>query len=205
MKFFKKIIKVFWEEVITWLHHFLIWMPGRAGYKLRYMIYKIFLGGCGKKVFIAHGCTIRGFKNIRMGNDIFVGMCTQIYASGQGQERVDIGDNVAMTSHVIINADCGGQIKIGNRVSIGPNVVLRASNHKFSDRSIPFQMQGHEAGKITIGDDVWIGANCVVVPDVVVGTGAVLAAGAVVTKDVEDYAIVGGVPARRIGTRGNGS
>jgi acetyltransferase-like isoleucine patch superfamily enzyme len=61
--------------------------------------------------------------------------------------------------------------------------------------------QGHSGGKIVIEDDVWIRANAVITPDVIIGKGAVVAAGAVVTSDVPPYQIVGGVPAKTIANR----
>jgi len=61
--------------------------------------------------------------------------------------------------------------------------------------------QGYNSGKIVVGDDVWIGANAVVLPDVEVGMGAVIGAGLVDTKDVASYTIVGDVPAKQFGTR----
>ena len=101
----------------------------------------------------------------------------------------------------MINADCGGFIEIGDNCLIGPNVVLRTSNHVFSDRNVPIREQGHIPGRIIIRDDVWIGANVVLLPDVSVGRGAIIGAGSVVTKNVDDYAIVAGVPAKQIGSR----
>ena len=189
-------------EIIQWLAHFLVWMPGRIGHKLRYFIYKNFFAGCGEKIFIGVGCYLKGFKNISLGNNVSIGMQSQIYASGDGEEKIEIEDHVTLTSNIIMNADCGGTIRIGKRVAIGPNTVVRASNHKFADKNVPFQLQGHEPGKIIIEEDVWVGANCVILPNVTIGKGSVIAAGAVVTKDVEPYAIVGGVPAKNIGTRG---
>ncbi len=62
--------------------------------------------------------------------------------------------------------------------------------------------QGHQPGTVIIEDDVWIGANCVITPDVRIGRGAVIGAGAVVTRNVAPYTIAGGVPAREIGRRG---
>src|SRR5438046_1851525 len=118
------------EEIRAWLGSVLRWMPGRIGCKLRYWIYKIFLKNCGIKVFISAGCYIRDLKNISLGNNICIGMNTQIYAAGSGEEKIEIGSNVTLTSHIIVNADCGGYIKLSDNVIIGPNTVLRASNHK---------------------------------------------------------------------------
>jgi galactoside O-acetyltransferase len=101
----------------------------------------------------------------------------------------------------MINADLGGRIEIGQNCIIGPNVVFRTSNHIFSSREIPIREQGHEPGAIIIQDDVWIGANACVIGTVKIARGAVVAAGAVVTEDVEEFTVVGGVPARKIKTR----
>ena len=101
----------------------------------------------------------------------------------------------------MINADIGGEITIESNVLVGPNVVMRASGHRYKDINIPIRDQGHQEGKIVIKEDVWIGANAVILPNVVVGKGAVVGAGAVVTKDVADFDIVGGVPAIKIGSR----
>jgi len=86
-------------------------------------------------------------------------------------------------------------------VLIGPNVVMRASNHNYERIDIPIRNQRHIPGRILIKEDVWIGANVVILPDVTIERGAIVAAGAVVTTDVNEYDIVGGVPAIRVGSR----
>ncbi len=92
-------------------------------------------------------------------------------------------------------------IKIGDNVLIGPNVVIRAADHNFDNIDIPINMQGHRSGRIIIEDNVWIGANVTIIRDVTIGTGSVIGAGAVVTKDVPPYSIAAGVPARVIKSR----
>ena len=85
---------------------------------------------------------------------------------------------------------------------IAPHVTLAAGNHNFSNLNVPMLKQGcNSKGGINIEDDVWIGANSVVVDGVTIGTGAVIAAGAVVTKNVPPYAIMAGVPAKKIDSR----
>jgi galactoside O-acetyltransferase len=86
-------------------------------------------------------------------------------------------------------------------VLIAQNVVLRASDHEYSDIDIPINQQGHTGGQIIIGNDCWIGANAVIARNVKIGDHSIVAAGAVVTKDVEPFAIVGGVPAKLIRKR----
>ncbi len=116
-----------------------------------------------------------------------------------GIETIKIG-GVSINYNVLIDA-CDGSIFIGNDVLIGPNCVLRAADHVFIDTTRPINTQGHLGGKIIIEDDCWLGANVVVVKDVKIGKGSVIAAGSVVTKNILPYSIVAGVPARVIGQR----
>ena len=91
-----------------------------------------------------------------------------------------------------------GGIHIGDRVYTSPMCQLIAVNHVFDDPSVPFIQQGITAQGIHIEDDVWLGSGVVVTDGVRVGCGSVVAAGAVVTKDVPPHTVVGGVPARVI-------
>ena len=196
-KIFSRII----SELSSWLYFLVRWMPGDTGTIIRYYLYRASLARCGKKLNVSPGCYLRDCRNITIGDRVNIGLNSQIYAAGEGTESITIGNNVGMNSNVMLNADCGGQIIIGNNVLIGPNCVLRASNHEFSDVRIPIKAQGHRSGRIIIEDDVWLGSNVVILPDVIGKTGAVIAAGAVVTKDVDSFCIVGGVPAKVIAKR----
>lgn len=194
--------KVLIDELRAIFSFCLRWMPGKIGAQLRYSIYKKRFKSCGKDVNIPEGCTIRGFQNIEVGNDIGMGLGSLIFAGlSRGNERIVIGNNVSLNSNIMINADMGGEIVIGNNILIGPNVVIRASNHNYERIDIPIRTQGHTSGRIIIKDDVWIGANAVILPNVTIGKGAIIAAGAVVTKDIDDYEMAGGVPAKYIGSR----
>jgi galactoside O-acetyltransferase len=84
---------------------------------------------------------------------------------------------------------------------IAPNCVLVAFSHGFRDLNIPMIDQPYEDAAIIIDDDVWIGANCTITKGVRFGKGCIVGANSLVTKDVEPYSIVGGVPAKVIGTR----
>src|SRR5690606_15263855 len=94
-----------------------------------------------------------------------------------------------------------GPIRIGNHVRIAPFVQMIAADHRFADTDRPIASQGLEHKPITIEDDVWVGGRVIVTAGVTVGRGSILAAGAVVTRDVPPYSIVGGVPARLIRSR----
>lgn len=106
---------------------------------------------------------------------------------------LSIGDN----SGVGIKCEVYGQVTIGKDVMMGPEVIIYTSGHKFDNIEIPMWKQGStEAKPVVIKDDVWIGRRAIILPGVTIGTGVVIGAGAVVTKDVPDYAVVGGVPAK---------
>jgi acetyltransferase-like isoleucine patch superfamily enzyme len=88
-----------------------------------------------------------------------------------------------------------GPVTIGDNVNLAQKVVITALNHNFSDSEEYISEQGVNVAAVNIGDDVWIGAGVVVLPGVVIGSHSVVAAGAVVTKDVASHTVVGGVPA----------
>jgi maltose O-acetyltransferase len=91
-------------------------------------------------------------------------------------------------------------VEIGDNVMMGPYVMITTLNHGMGMETT-MDSQASSVQDVSIGRDVWIGGHVCVLPGVHVGDGAVLAAGAVVTRDVEPYTIVGGIPARPIGSR----
>lgn len=106
-----------------------------------------------------------------------------------------IGDN----SGIGINAYIGGTVKIGSDVMMGPEVKMYTVNHRYDKIDIPMNQQGTtEEEPIIIGNDIWIGTRATILPGVHIGDHSIIAAGSVVTKDVPEYAIVGGVPAKVI-------
>ena len=81
---------------------------------------------------------------------------------------------------------------------MGPDVTILTQTHNIERIDIPMGQQGMRVSEVVIGNDVWIGMRAIIMPGVKVGNGAVIGTGAVVTKDVPDYAVVGGVPAKII-------
>lgn len=115
--------------------------------------------------------------------------------------KFGIGDNVEIGSYSGLGKNCliNGPVRIGNYVMIGPDVMLLARSHRFDSIEIPMALQGEVEPRIVeIGDDVWIGARAIILPGVTIGRGAVVGAGAVVTKKVPSFAVVGGNPAKII-------
>jgi acetyltransferase-like isoleucine patch superfamily enzyme len=108
-------------------------------------------------------------------------------------ERTDLGDRVFVNRGALITAHT--DIHIGDDVLIGPYVVVNSGDHNYSDLTQPIRNQGHKASPIAIGNDVWLGAHCVILRGVKIGDGAVVAAGAVVINDVPPRTLVAGIPA----------
>lgn len=154
------------------------------------------LGQCGKSFIPCFPLTITGGVNIKIG-DNFRSMGHDYLYADEG--CIEIGNNFRINTNVQIGSS-GGKILIGNNVLIGPNVVLRAADHGLSKDGFILN-QSHKGGEIIVEDDVWIGSNAVILRNVRLGRGCVVGAGAVVTKDVEPFTIVGGVPARKISER----
>lgn len=137
------------------------------GGKLRAFCGKLILNKCGKKVNIEHGA---------------------VFSS-----RVELGDY----SGIGINSNLGGTVIIGKDVMMGPECKIYTINHRFNDIDKPMRLQGfQEERPVFIGDDVWIGGKVIILPGVHIGNHCIIGAGSVVTKDVPEWAIVAGNPAR---------
>jgi acetyltransferase-like isoleucine patch superfamily enzyme len=110
-----------------------------------------------------------------------------------------VGD-VVIGDHTRIGIHCTviGPVCIGSHVNLAQGITVTALNHNFSNNEQRIDEQGINTSPVVIGDDVWIGANAVILPGVTIGRHCVVAAGAVVTKDVPDYTVVAGVPAKVI-------
>lgn len=147
---------------------------------IRAIILSRLFSGCGEGVEIFEHCRFYNYSNITLGN------------------------------FVLINYGCefeaiGGPIKIGHYVLFGPGCKIITLKRRYTDHTVPIYFQPHEKKQhVTIEDDVWIGANAIILPNITVGRGAIVAAGAIVSKDVKPFSIVGGVPARPIGDRFDG-
>lgn len=138
---------------------------------------------------------------MRIGARTTIDAFVKIKPAGGSGELV-IGDDCAINSGTVIYT--GNGIRIGDAVLIAANCTLAPTNHQFSDAAKRIRDQGFQPsrGGIVIGDDVWLGANVVVLDGAVIGQGCVVAAGAVVRGELEPYSVYAGSPAKRVSARG---
>jgi len=118
-------------------------------------------------------------------------------ASVRNAQNIYLGNNVRITIDCCIWAEKNSTITIGNNVLIGPGVKMFCGNHG-TQLGKPMTYQERKENDIKIGNDVWIGANSIILSGVTISDGVVVAAGSVVTKDIQMNALVGGVPAKVI-------
>lgn len=125
----------------------------------------------------------------RCGDDVIVK--SRVYF-GRGA-NVEVGHR----SQLGIGLRADSEFSLGNDVIMGPDVVIMSWGHCFDRTDVPMNQQGAcEVKPVVVGDDVWLGTRAILMPGVHIGDHAVVGAGAVVTADVPDYAVVAGVPAR---------
>lgn len=121
--------------------------------------------------------------------------------------RVKKGAEISLNARVGNNSELGtrcmiqSNVYLGDDVIMGPDVKIYSRNHKYEDLEIPIRLQGKNYYETFVGNDVWIGANVIILAGCKVGNHVIIAAGAVVTKDVPDWSIIGGVPAKVIKKR----
>ena len=131
------------------------------------------------------------FKNFKIGSNSIIEDFATI---NNGVGDVLIGNNTGIgLSNVII-----GPVKIGDYVMLAQNIVISGLNHGYEDVTVPPRLQIVVTKQITIDDNVWIGANCVITAGVTIGKHAVIGAGSVVTKDIPSFCVAVGNPARVI-------
>jgi len=173
--------------------------------KLRDIAYAWMLNAPG--LHIGPRSAIRGVRCISFGRGIYVSgglwlEALNTYREQRFSPRIVIGDGVSFSEGVHIS--CVGQIVIGRRTLMGSRVYISDHNHgayKGQPQSLPDEPPSHRqltGGPVTIGEDVWIGDNAVIVGPVTIGDGAVVGANSVVKNDVPPRTVVAGIPARAI-------
>ncbi len=151
-----------------------------------------------RSCLFGHGVRIERAAQVRLGPRCV--LHPQVWLNvTSGQASLSIGDHTFVGRNTTI--EVSGEVSIGRAGLIAPGVYITDHNHDTAPGASMFERPCVVAA-VRIGDDVWIGANAVILPGVEIGDGAVVAAGAVVSRSVPPNAIVGGVPARLIRYRG---
>lgn len=179
----------------------LLTCPGIVGVWLRLIFFRQCCRATGFNLIVGTDFEYSGLCNVTIGNQVSISSICSIHAKNG---TIKIGNRVAIGRNTCINASDGGDIQIGDNVMVAQNVLFRAADHGFARTDIPMRDQDHRGGYIVVGNDVWIGANTVVTRNVTIGDHAIVAAGAIVTRDVPAFAVVGGVPANIIKYRDHG-
>jgi len=161
---------------------------------------------CGRDVKFEENSEIQGLSvhGLHFGDRVTVGRGASIrpssYYGGDLGQGMTVGAGSSIGAYNWIGAS--GQISIGRDVMLGPYVVIIPENHNFDELEVSIREQGVSQAPVVIEDDCWIGTRATILAGVTVGKGSIVAAGAVVIRDVEPGSVVGGVPARLIRKRG---
>lgn len=139
----------------------------------------------GDRVFIAPSADV-------VCQSLSIGDRSYVAAGCQLRDRVRIGKDCSLNPHVTM----AGSVTLGDGVRVASHAAFYGFNHVFADLHTPIWLQGLVEKGIVVEDDVWVGTHVVVCDGVTIGAHSVLGAGAVVTRDVPPYSVVGGVPAR---------
>lgn len=159
---------------------------------LRFPYLKFRIKGFHRSSYIHQSVSISNFNNIKIGKDVHIHRNSVIWSEFSALDNVSIGPS----NHIY------GIVKFGHHVMTAPGCVFVGGSHGFENINEPMMLQEcSNKGGVIIGNDVWIGANCTVLDGVEIGDGAIVGAGSVVTKNVEPYAIVAGIPAKLIKKR----
>jgi len=200
-------------------------LPGAAGILMRKVFWPRLFGACGKGVTFADNIVLRHPRRIHLGERVILSEGVVLDARHDEQDKVivlgddvmlsvnvmisckngcvTVGDNTGLSAHTIIHATNDCPVSIGRDGIIGPQCYLAGGGNYHSDRTdVPIREQGiQNDGGVTLADDVWLGARTTVLGGVTMHRGSIAGAGAVVSRDVPQYAICAGVPARVIRQR----
>lgn len=139
-------------------------------------------------------------EQVSIGNNCHIEDLVRLRAGGPWKRsKIEIGINTFIGHSTQINV--GSHFRIGNNCMVAPMCVFSDAHHNFDNLTIPIKYQKCIYESITIEDNIWIGSSCTILKGVTIHEGAIIAAGAVVVKDVPKNEIWGGVPAKKIGSR----
>lgn len=194
-----RVIKHIITEIRVWLRVIVFAIPGKTGQLLRVIWCYQNMRKWGSSSRVGSNVIFLNPRNIKFGHHCEIGQYG--FFSAEGGE-IRIGNSVKFNHNVHINASVSGKIFIHDNCLIGPNVVMRTSDHMFLDESKLIQEQGHASENIIIEEDVWIASNVIILKGVNVAKGCIIAAGSVLNQSTEPMGVYAGIPAKRIKNRG---
>lgn len=198
-------------------------IPGALGMFLRGKFYPMLFRSVGSGVVFGANIVVRHPKKIALGDGVIIDDNVLLDAKGVDNEGITLKNEVFIGRNTILSCK-GGDIFLDDRVNIGFNCEIFSSNsvklgkdilvaaytyivgggnYKLENKEIPINQQPDFEGKggVIFEDNIWVGSHCVILDGVKVGSGSVIAAGAVVSKDVPQMSIVGGIPGKVLRTR----
>lgn len=176
--------------------------PGGIGMKLRGWYYQRKFREVGRCVLLDEGVRIEGPENISIKDFVWIDKDVRLFAPWGS---ITIGRRVHIAEHVLISG--GGHVSIGDYAAIARGASIYSHSEvvmdgkRMSGPMVPEEQKGMRSAPISIGKDALVGVNAVVLPGVTIGEGAIVGANALVNRDVGDWEIVFGSPARRVATR----
>ncbi len=175
IKLLEKAISIFPLKIRIGLFEYFRSTKGTKGLAFRYVFLKTIAKECG--------------DNVSIHPDVYL----------LNPQNISLGSNVSI--HPMCYIDAYGEVDIGSDVSIAHAVTIMSTEHYYSNTEIPIKDQGGYASKTIIKDNIWIGSKATILAGNTIGTGSIVAASAVVCKDVSDMTLVAGIPAKVIKNR----
>lgn len=160
---------------------------------LFYFLFLIWLPGANAK---GVSCRLRSFYFRTWAKSFGDGSVVMKGVNVSNPYNLSVGENSGLGINAYLS--CVAEVSIGDRVLMGPDVMIFTSDHNWCGIDKTYFNKGMSEAPVIIEDDVWIGARSIILKGIKVGKGATIAAGSVVTKDVESMSVVGGVPAKFI-------
>ena len=198
----------------------LLRIPRLAGNRLRSELLGLRLAHLGDGAVVEKGVSFHYAERIRIGAHARIAGNAVLRANTEHPDGVSVGRRTSILENVLINANRGsvvvgnnswlgpycllygnGDIRIGDGVLIAGHTSINTVSHHAERVDIPISEQGTEIAPVVIHDDVWIGLNAVILQGVTIGRGAIIGAGAVVTRDIPAWSVVRGVPAKVVRSR----
>lgn len=194
--------------------------PGAVGIALRSVFYKFLFKKVGKGVVFGKSITIRNPYKIEIGNNVIIDENVMLDAKGADNKGIVLENGVFLGRNTILSCKNGDiilkeNVNIGfncevyslNKVEIGENTLIAAytyivgGGHSSEDTDMAFRDQEKHAAGIKIGKNVWLGAKSVIMDGCSVGDNSIIGAGAIVTKDIPEYSVAVGIPAKVVKDR----